>query len=719
MSKRIIALLLCAVMLLPCLASCAKKDEENPDLGAYITMYLTDDIYDFDPAYSNYNLETQNVLRLMYETLFTLDKNGKLKNSLVKNYEIVENERDDEYFLTLNLRDDIFWSNGDALTSDHVVYTFKRLLNSNNSFPAASLLYDIKNARAVKEGDCSIDDIGVEAVEPKVVKIIFEGKIDYNEFLINLTNIATAPLHETYVNKSDDWAKKSSTMLCSGPFKIGKISYDEVKKENGITSEKESDDFAFQEDGSIVSGNPSLVKKITFFYLERNIYYKRDTEHDAIDSAVTPYRLLVDCTKSDSDILKDYKEGKLFYVGQIPMSVRQNKKNSEYLKKNVEVTNALSTFVCFLNHNATIADGGAGTQLFANADVRHALSLALDRSAIAKAVVYAEAATALVGPGIFEGNKVSKDDFRTIGGTLLNTKSKMSEAKAILEEAGINPSKYSFTIKVSANDDVNLAIAYMIQEAWDGRDAETGDVKGLGFKVTVKPVKTIENNDYSDDVGDVPTDICDDPLTEALRFGNYEVVACDYNAYSANAYSMLSNFAFNFSGMAMTIDPTTQTYYSNGHICGYNSKAYNDIMEAIYFLPYIADLTEGSSEFLGLYDTEDEFAEVYNRVWDVYDEYKIQPSRKTEDWTKLKAKLLHEAERILLEDDMALIPVIFNQNAVMISDDLSRVDTDYYTPALFKKTKLKNYHDYDLVLAKFPTVDWSKKGKEAETTGKK
>ena len=50
MSKRILALLLCAVMLIPCLAACGKKDEENPDPGAYITMYLTDEIYDFDPA---------------------------------------------------------------------------------------------------------------------------------------------------------------------------------------------------------------------------------------------------------------------------------------------------------------------------------------------------------------------------------------------------------------------------------------------------------------------------------------------------------------------------------------------------------------------------------------------------------------------------------------------------------------------------------------------
>ena len=94
MSKRILALLLCAVMLIPCLAACGKQDEENPDPGAYITMYLTDEIFDFDPANAAYNKETQNVLHLMYDTLFELDKNGKVKNSQVKKYTITENEVD-------------------------------------------------------------------------------------------------------------------------------------------------------------------------------------------------------------------------------------------------------------------------------------------------------------------------------------------------------------------------------------------------------------------------------------------------------------------------------------------------------------------------------------------------------------------------------------------------------------------------------------------------
>ena len=684
MTKRILALLLCAVMLIPCLASCAKKDEENPDPGAFITMYLTDEIYDFDPANAAYNKETQNVLRLIYDTLFVLDKNGKVKNSQVLKYSITENERDNEYFLMLTLRDDIFWSNGDPVTSDNVVYTFKRLLNSNNSFAAASLLYDVKNARAVKEGDCSIDDIGIEAVEEKVVKIIFEGKIDYDQFLLNLTNIATAPLHETYVKENnDDWAKKPSSLVGSSSFKLGKIGYDDViiyeEKDDGEIKEKElkiNDDHAvaLDHDGNLVAGPLTTpAKALSFFYLERNLYYQRDTEHDALDASVKPYRLLVDCTKSGEDLLKDFQKGKLFYMGDIPMSIR----GESFVKENVQISDALSTMVCLLNQNAEIYNAaGDNVKLFENATVRKALSMALNRDEIAKAVVYAEAATALIGPGIFEGVKSSKEDFRTTGGAIItNTKGDIEGAKALLSEAGINPSDFTFTIRVSADDDVNVAVAYMIQDAWNGQNGDS--VTGLGFNVAVEEMITIENNDFSVDVGDTPTDVCDDRMNEALRRASYEVALCDYNAFSADAYSMLSNFAFDFSGMAMTIDPKTGEYYTNGHITGFNSQAYNDIMEAIYYIPYYASLTEESSDFLGLYDSVEEYQAVYARVGEVYGTYGIKPTTDSTGWTKQKARLLHAAEKILIEDEMALIPVVFNKNAILVSDDLSRVDSDY------------------------------------------
>ena len=202
MLKKIIALLLCVLMMIPFISSCSKRDEN--DLGPMITMYLTDEIYNFDPFYAYYNSSTLNIVSMLFETLFKLDDKGVIQNALVDTYEYTENPDKDEYKMVMILKDTC-WSNKDPITTDNVMYTFKRLLNPKNGFEAASLLFDIKNARAVKEGDVTVDDLGVEANSSKMLTITFEGAIDVDAFLLNLTSVATAPLPESHIEKDADW----------------------------------------------------------------------------------------------------------------------------------------------------------------------------------------------------------------------------------------------------------------------------------------------------------------------------------------------------------------------------------------------------------------------------------------------------------------------------------------------------------------------------------
>ena len=191
MLKRIFALMLCVLMMVPVLASCAGSDEDI-DPGAYITMYLTDEIYDFDPINAYNNSSTYNIVSMMYDTLFTLTDKGEVKKSLVKEYKKIEDKDENEYGVEFTLND-TSWSDGSPITADDVIYAWKRLLNVNSNYEAASLLFDIKNARAVKQGDASIDDLGVEALENKVLKVVFEGPVDYDQFFLNLTSVVTAP----------------------------------------------------------------------------------------------------------------------------------------------------------------------------------------------------------------------------------------------------------------------------------------------------------------------------------------------------------------------------------------------------------------------------------------------------------------------------------------------------------------------------------------------
>jgi hypothetical protein len=41
-----------------------------------------------------------------------------------------------------------------------------------------------------------------------------------------------------------------------------------------------------------------------------------------------------------------------------------------------------------------------------------------------------------------------------------------------------------------------------------------------------------------------------------------------------------------------------------------------------------------------------------------------------------------------------VIPIVYNQNAILVSDDLSNANPTFYLPAYFKKVKQKNYELY-------------------------
>ena len=637
MMKRIFALLLCAATLLTSLAfvGCDNKDnkkEKEEDKGQYITTYLTDNVYDLDPAKAYTNEALANVVSLMFDTLFKLDEKGKVKKSLVKEYVIEENEAAGEYKMQLYLND-TNWSDGTAVSANDIVFAWKRLLEVDANYEAASLLFDIKNARAAKEGDCSIDDVRIYPAEQQMLEIFFEGKIDYDQFLLNLTSLALAPLRDDIVSKSDDWAKKPGTMVCSGPFKLGRVN---MKLGTDPDTEKLFDAYHEYKDanGFDKVGDYFWKQSITDFMLERNIYYYRDYEEDRLKKSVTPYKICVDCSLTEEQLTAMYDAGMVMYISDIPLALR---KDGSIAADAVVADKSMSTNSIYLNQNAVIDNGTEeGEKLFANEKVRQALSLAIDRNAIVDAVVYAQAATGLIPTGVFEAG-VAKTTFRdacTTSYEYLSTDA--AKAASLLSEAGIKPSKYTFQLTVAAYDEVHCAIADVIVANW----------AALGFNVSVKKLDTIVNNDYYKFTDSTPADICDDLYAEELRAGKFEAILFDYVAFSADAFSVLAPFAKPFSGRGMDMS-NPEEYLLTPHITGYDSEAYNTLMEEIFAEKVIAN----------------------------------------------RADKLRQAEGILMTD-MPVIPVVFNLNATVTSSKLKGETVSYYNVAAFQKAKIASYDKY-------------------------
>ena len=357
--------------------------------------------------------------------------------------------------------------------------------------------------------------------------------------------------------------------------------------------------------------------------LERNIYYYRDYEEDRLKKSVTPYKITVDCSLTDEQLTAMYDAGMVMYISDVPLALRKGSS----IAADVEVAEkSFSTNSIYLNQNAIIDDGSEeGAKLFADAKVRQALSLAIDRNAIVNAVVYAKAANGLVPTGVFESGdrKVLFRDACTA--TYENLGTDAAKAAALLSEAGIKPSKYTFELTVAAYDEVHCAIADIIVENW----------KALGFNVSAKKIGTIQNNDYYKYTDSVPADICDDLYAEELRAGTFQAIIFDYVAYSADPFSVLAPFAKPFSGRGMDMSNPDE-YLLTPHITGYDSEEYNALMEKIY-----AEKT------------------VANRAED-----------------------LRAAEGMLMAD-MPIIPVVFNLNATVTSKQLKKTTTSYYNVLSF------------------------------------
>lgn len=618
MMKKIISLVLCLLMVLPLAVSCAKNPK---DQGAQISMYLSDPLYNFDPAAAYGNESALKVVSLIFDNLFVLDAKGKVKKSLVDDYEIIENEKEDKYQMLITLKESA-WSDKQPIQAADVVDTWERILDPNNSYECASLLFDIKGARDAKAGKISINEVGISPVNERELLIDFEGKIDYDQFILNLTSYALAPIRKnmtTAVYEFEDWAKSPSVFAASGPYKIREISY--------------------------VEGEERLV-------LERNTYYLRDDNKDKEDKYVKPYRIIIDYSMSDEEIMDAYKNGKLFFIGDIPMSVRGSWKDE------AKVTDALSTHSYVFNertvvryynvdefkameagklpYDATLKNNVDGETLFADANVRKALSLAIDRDAIAEAVVFAKAATALVPYGVFEKDS-KRDLFREVGGDILSTSENMTQAKKYLAKANVYAPDFMFSISVPAYDDVHMEIAKMVQEAWSE----------LGFHVAVVPVETVKNADMEKATKEVIGGVMDDIFAENYKDGLFEVAAIDYVAYSPDAFSMLAPFAKYYTGGASTSEGSAKMA-TPIHFTGYNNPEYDALIHNAF---------------------------------------------KEKD-VKKRAKILHDAEKLLMKD-LPIIPIVFNQNATLINDDvLSREKFDYYGSPDFKKLKMKNYQQY-------------------------
>lgn len=578
--KKVLSLVLAMITAASVMAGCTtleKDDTGSYDKGAIIDMYLTTEVYDFDPQRSITDDAMLKIYSLIYEGLTKIGDNGKWEKALMKSYKI-EKDEDGEFSILITLNS-TRWSDGRTVQASDLVYSWKRLLDPDATNEASSLLYDIKNARAVKTGDATVDDLGIAAVDTYVLQVEFEEKIDLDLFFENCSSIALVPLREDVITRYKDandteiWAQKSTSIVTNGPFCPKEIIYGQTLR------------------------------------LERSSYYYLDAEKEEhLDKYVIPYRLLTEYSTGNAEAqLSALTSGNIFYNGEIPLSQRATYANDAV------VTDMMGTHTYVFNTN---------NELFAKPEVRRALSMAIDRNQIVSIVTFAKPATGYIPTKVFD--TASGTSFRDAGGDLISSTADVAGAKSLLSSAGVSGGSFTLTVR---DNEVDRAIAEYVAGVW-------GD---LGFNVTVEAVKAKANSTDSTIYVDNFQDIYDS--------GEFDVIGIDMMMLSTDAFSALSQFAVSFSGNGVDMD--SETYDLYGHISGYASDEYNELIEAAY----------------------------------------------AEKDRTARAAILHQAEEKLLED-MPVMPIIFLQDAYLYLGELSGIGTTYYGTRDFNDTQLKDYMTY-------------------------
>ncbi|KRL46959.1 ABC-type oligopeptide transport system, periplasmic component [Levilactobacillus spicheri DSM 15429] len=151
----------------------------------------------------------------VFESFYRLGKDGKVAPGLADSAKVSA----DQKTWTFHIRDNAKWSNGDSITAQDFVYSWRRTLTPATKSTYTYLFSGIKGADKIIAGKADPDTIGIHAKNRRTVVIQLDKPMAY--FKILMAYPLFAPQNQKVVDKyGKKYATKSQYMVYSGPFKI-------------------------------------------------------------------------------------------------------------------------------------------------------------------------------------------------------------------------------------------------------------------------------------------------------------------------------------------------------------------------------------------------------------------------------------------------------------------------------------------------------------------
>lgn len=339
----------------------------------------------------------------IFEGLVTEDINAEPMPGQAESWTISE----DGLTYTFKLRDGIAWTDGTPVTSGDFVYAFQRLMNPETAANYAYLQYHIMNAEKINSGDLTdLGLLGVKAIDDNTLEITLERPTPY--FLGALTHYTAYPLPQHVVeDKGTDWVKIEN-IVTNGPYKPT-----EWVPGSHVTTTKN--------DGYYDAANVS-IENVKFFVLE-----------------------------DESAALKRYRAGDFDILTEFPTD------QFEWMQENLPGQAKVAPYAGLYYY-------AFNTQQppFDNADIRKALSMAVNREVIGPQILGTGELPAYswVPPGM-----ANYSDGPTLDWKDMEYGEKVAMAKSLIEGAGYstdNPLKVQLRYNTNENHKrIAVAVAAM------------------------------------------------------------------------------------------------------------------------------------------------------------------------------------------------------------------------------------------------------------------
>ncbi|WP_421384888.1 peptide ABC transporter substrate-binding protein [Bacillus salacetis] len=154
-----------------------------------------------------------NVMNNVFEGLYRLGEDDEpVLGMAAEEPEVSE----DGKTYTFKLRD-AKWSNGDPVTAQDFEYAWKKALDPDNASEYAYIMFDIKNAEKVNNGELPVDEAGIKAIDDKTLQVELETIVPYFKSL--LTFATFLPQKQSFVEEQgDQYGLEAANAIYNGPF---------------------------------------------------------------------------------------------------------------------------------------------------------------------------------------------------------------------------------------------------------------------------------------------------------------------------------------------------------------------------------------------------------------------------------------------------------------------------------------------------------------------